>query len=459
MKIKLFALIFTLFITHLFATEIHVPEDYNTIQSAISNAQDGDVIIVNNGTYYENIFFYGKEILLTSNYHLTGNVRDIKTTIINGSSATDNFGTCVSFNNDENQNSILKGFTITGGSGTRFFNSSDNQWFRAGGGLLIDNASPTIMNNIIEDNHCLEGSDVAGAGGGGLRMGFGQPIIKNNIIRNNSGGYAGGMMIARQSTGSIIKNNLISNNSASGSFSGGGGIFVDWQPVTLENCTIVNNHSGDVGGGLISTGTSTIVINCIIYGNTATNGSPQIYKRFGGNATVTYSNIEGGFDGTGSEEGNIDMLPDFVDTSSYFLDTNSPCIDTGNPDSEYNDIENPSSSGNALFPSMGTIRNDMGASGGQDVESILSVHSNTIIKGIDFILSNPYQNEGFKIISDRNTTLKLVVFSFLGEKLVKNKKININQGENIVDLNINTNSILTFFENDNTKIFKLIVLK
>jgi len=72
----------------------------------------------------------------------------------------------------------------------------------------VDQASPTIINNIIRNNECLQTEGVTGAGGGGLRVGAGQPYIANNIITENSGRYAGGIMIAF-CEGMTLENNVI----------------------------------------------------------------------------------------------------------------------------------------------------------------------------------------------------------------------------------------------------------
>ena len=53
-----------------------------------------------------------------------------------------------------------------------------------------------------------------------------------------------------------------------------------------------------------------------------------------------------------------------LQTAVSYLNDDSPCIDSGDPASQYNDPEDPSSAGNALWPSKGTIRNDIGAYGG-----------------------------------------------------------------------------------------------
>jgi len=74
---------------------------------------------------------------------------------------------------------------------------------------------------------------------------------------------------------------------------------------------------------------------------------------------ISYSNIEGGFEGTG----NMDIDPGFSGPMLE-LTSGSPCVDAGNPGLEYNDIEDVQNPGMALFPSLGTVSNDMGVFGG-----------------------------------------------------------------------------------------------
>ncbi len=80
------------------------------------------------------------------------------------------------------------------------------------------------------------------------------------------------------------------------------------------------------------------------------------------NLYVRYSNIDGGWPGIG----NIDADPLFVDRENddYTLQPESPCIDAGIPDERFNDPEDPDDPGFALWPAMGTLRNDMGVYGG-----------------------------------------------------------------------------------------------
>ena len=76
----------------LFATTIHIPVDYETIQEGIDASVDGDTVLIAQGTYPENLILE-KEIFLVShaiNDDLNTewiNNENIQGTIISGASA------------------------------------------------------------------------------------------------------------------------------------------------------------------------------------------------------------------------------------------------------------------------------------------------------------------------------------------------------------------------------------
>jgi len=131
-----------------FAAEIQVPSQFPTIQAGIDASQNGDVIIVQPGTYAENINFNGKAITLTSTNPLDPTI--VANTIIDGSMN----GSVVTFDSSETQNSVLTGFTVRNGNGTLI----DGK--RYGGGIYCGlHATPTIRHNKIINNT----ADVGGA--------------------------------------------------------------------------------------------------------------------------------------------------------------------------------------------------------------------------------------------------------------------------------------------------------
>ena len=114
---------------------IYVPGDYPTIQEGIEAAEDGDTVLVADDTYYENINFIGKPILLASEFILDGDTNHINNTIIDGSQPVNpDIGSVVTFGSGEDTTSVLCGFTITGGNGT-FVAAAGN--VRFGGGVVI----------------------------------------------------------------------------------------------------------------------------------------------------------------------------------------------------------------------------------------------------------------------------------------------------------------------------------
>lgn len=84
--------------------EIVVPDDAQTIQTAINMAVNGDTVLVRAGKYAECIKFGGKEITVRSEWGAA-------MTVIDGNRVD----SVVSFVDGEGNGAVLTGFTITNG--------------------------------------------------------------------------------------------------------------------------------------------------------------------------------------------------------------------------------------------------------------------------------------------------------------------------------------------------------
>ena len=131
------------------ANIIRIPQEFPTIQSGINTANNGDTVLVAEGTYYENINFLGKAITVTSYFLIDGNTSHIGKTIIDGSQPSNSdSASVVYFISGEDTNTVLSGVTITGGKGTIV------GFGLVGGGVLCISSRPKlyyvkIQNNIV----------------------------------------------------------------------------------------------------------------------------------------------------------------------------------------------------------------------------------------------------------------------------------------------------------------------
>ncbi len=333
-----------LFVPDVKAAQIRVPGDYSSIQAGIGAAGNGDVIIVEPDTYYENINFSGKAITVKSSDPNDPAVTSA--TIIDGQKQN----SVVTFNNKEGPNSLLRGFTIQNG-----FNSD-------GGGIYCLDSSPTISHCTISENSASSGGGIFCSGessptithctiiknsasdGGGIYCYKSSPLISNCSINENFATEEGGGVFNRGSRPSII-NCLLKGNSASR----GGAISCCFDSPMITNCLITGNLADSTGGGIYySSCPFSIITNCTVTGNFASKGagiccnksSPHIINSIlwgndleisthPSNPKLIYCDIQGGYPGLG----NIDSDPLFInpENGDYHLKTGSPCKDAGHP--------------------------------------------------------------------------------------------------------------------------------
>ncbi len=364
------------------AATIDVPADQSTIQAGINASTHGDTVLVAPGTYLENVRLFGKRIVLTSHYALTGDTALISSTVIDGSApAIGDSASVILIIDGEDPRTVVQGFSIVGGAGTRWEDEHNAGFFREGGGILCAFSSPTIRHNKILLNQVADLENVVNTGGGGIRAGDGSPRIFDNRFEGNYGRYGSGIVL-NYPIAAVVRNNVIVGNTAAGAY-GGGAVWVNHATAAtvIQNNTIYGNSSSSASGGIVSSGGVMFVRNCIVWANTPAAAATS----FGGTFNATYTDIDQV--GLPPGDGNLNSAPAFDDLIDFVPAIGSVVIDAGNPDAAYNDVEDSGNPGFALYPARGTVRNDMGAYGGNDPD-LFDVDGDGVLDFLDNCADN-----------------------------------------------------------------------
>ncbi len=194
-----------------------------------------------------------------------------------------------------------------------------------GGGIYYNTELvPTVTNSTISNN-------TAQFFGGGINCSSSSPIFNLCTISGNSAGEDGGGVEAYPLSNPSFINCTIAGNTAT---KYGGGIDCwDSSSATLTNCTLSGNTAGLDGGGINCAASSLVVLNTILWGDTAANVVSEIAIDGASTFTITHSDIDGGW-GTVQEmaaNNNIMLDPLFINpaTGDYHLQLGSSCIDAG----------------------------------------------------------------------------------------------------------------------------------
>ncbi|SFE70904.1 S8 family serine peptidase [Spirosoma endophyticum] len=292
------------------------------------------------------------------------------------------------YGNPLTSTAILDGFTVRDGvanfvvtSGTTSNLSVPDSY---GGGLYSYGSSPSIRNCTIYNN-------VAYVGGGMMNNTSNANLLFNYFIANV--GFVSGGGLANASASPTLAYSAFAANSTTSTGSAGGGVYNDASSPTLVNCFFQLNNS-QYGGGVANFNTSNPTLtNCSFSGNSAAlvgggiynyNGSSPTIKNsiIWGNSTevssqpasstisvsvplLTYSIIQGGWSGSGSNNLNLD--PRFISQpvigsvvlGDLSLASCSPAINAGDPATTAATAGTFDVAGNPRFYNGGRI--DMGA--------------------------------------------------------------------------------------------------
>jgi hypothetical protein len=327
------------------AAVIRVPDHQPTIQAGIDAAMDGDTVMVAPGIYEgdgnRDMSFGGKAITVRSEYGQAG-------CVIACGGFADQGHRAFHFNSGEGPDSVLEGFTITGGYLQGFSGAAGT-----GGALLVEHASPTIRGNRIMWNSA-GGGDVSQYGGGGgiAVIGDGSPLILANqfLFNHVEGLFANGGGIASIDASPRIENNLFHENV---SLSWGGGIFTSGGAPVIGNCTFSDCRSTYGGGGLFALSGEVLIVNSIFWDNWEGGISEAIEMGFPPDyqptVTIRYSCIEYGQSSVDVVAGKLTWGAGMISDHPYFRSgpagafylaqqatghtQQSPCVDAGDPES------------------------------------------------------------------------------------------------------------------------------
>jgi len=241
------------FASYLSATIINIPADQPTIQAGINVAVEGDTVLVQPNTYYENIDYVGKNITVASLFLITQDTTYVSQTIIDGNQN----GSVITFENSEDSTAVLIGFKITNGLGSGLYPNY------IGGAITCHNSSPSFRNLTLTGN-------TAESYGGGIFCYNSSPNVDNVIITFNTAyGLMGGGGISCLNSSLYLKNVILIGNIA---YQHGGAIYCKYSYINLSDVAIIDNASGEEGGGIYCYQSSGNFENVEIIGNTAEGG-------------------------------------------------------------------------------------------------------------------------------------------------------------------------------------------
>lgn len=292
-----------------------------SIQAAIDHPETnpGDTIVVAPGVYYETIDFHGRALTVRSQDPTDTTV--VAKTVIDGNGD----GTVITFQQGEDRDSVLSGFTIRGGFGT------------SGGGMYIDSSRPTVTWCTFIENEAM-------FDGGGMFCGFGDPVVTNCRFVGNTAIYGGGVaaLLADAEFGNcvFVGNSAVQTGGAVDVFTGGAPLFA--------GCAMTGN-SADRGGGVSNDGGEGVFVNTILWDNTAETSAEM--RQVGSSVMSFTHSLVGDSGGSAAWDdalgtdggGNLDANPRFVDAlgpdalagtldDDLQLGPDSPCVDAGTND-------------------------------------------------------------------------------------------------------------------------------
>ncbi len=270
--------------------EHRYPAEFPTMFDAMNSAADGDVIAVEGGISITGpLTVVGKEYEILGGYSSDYTSRDPigNPTIIQGTLAN----AVLKFTGTVENTTVVDGFRVQGGGGLDF--SGIPYSGRYGGGVQMQNASPTLRNIDVTDNSV--GSDSQLGLGGGIMLNSSHAVLENVHVYGNTGIYGAGIFI-NNSTPTLIDcviedNTILTNNLSNAPL--GGGVHIVNSTVSMTNCTVTGHTDCESGGGIYSSDDCVLtMVDGAVNNNDAIISGGGLYQA-GGVLNLTGTQISG----------------------------------------------------------------------------------------------------------------------------------------------------------------------
>lgn len=353
------------------AATLSVPSQYSTLREALAGAASGDVIELAVGRYPEH------DLVVPAGVTIVGTGTDPREVTIDGSGQgrlllLESLAEAVTIRNVALMNGHAQGPSSYDQSGGALLISNSlarienciftaNQADSHGGAIRCTNSSPEIV-------ACqFYGNAAPGGGGGAVDLSYNSSaLITDCVFLGNRAGWGGGLSCRGGSSGRV-ENGDFSGNIADGMLGFGGGVFADHfsypdlqgttiadnqarfggamvsfpdGPINLDYCTVVNNRSTVLEGGILVVDAVPLITGCIVAFNEGRGigvAGPEMPR-------ITCTNIFGNTAGDwgikladlASRDGNMSVDPQFCslsagDESRFHLKSSSPMVQ---PDSQ-----------------------------------------------------------------------------------------------------------------------------
>lgn len=350
-----------------YAPQLNLPSSADVLNNqALSGAGQGGGVYLRQGTvsladcsdiYSNDAVEGGGAYVVTSTVTVEGECSEIQSNTATGhGGGVYAQGSTIYLDNDAEFLGNSAGTDTTGYGGGAYLDDSDlygdkarirnNTAYQHGGGAYATNGSRVDMR--LDTYPCLGGrcsrlygNWTATLYGGGIYAYNSTVELRNTYVESNSANLGGGVYAYNSTVNAY--DSLFARNEASGT--GDGIRLYNGSTMTGQGSTFAYNDTGGAATGTaIGILTADLTLSCsIVWGHSTGIDSSTVEN-------VTYSDIQGGYDGAG----NLNTNPLFVASGSedYHLQTSSPVVDRclSGSSTDFDDETRPIVRGTAASP-------------------------------------------------------------------------------------------------------------